>query len=163
MIDKGIEYYGKALDFCLRHHADHDRCRLWPAGRGPRDLLADPAPRVLPRGRCRGVRDVRPGPSGLRIEETEKRIKAVEDFVRKMIAEEDLQLVLSEIGVTSDWSAAYTLNAGPMDAVVKISLNEERTNRPRNMSHFLRTAFRTMTVSTTWSSPSTPAAWSARR
>ena len=65
-------------------------------------------------------------PSGLRIEETEKRIAAVEEFVRKMIDKEDLQLVLSELGVTSDWSAAYTPNAGPMDAVVKIQLSAER-------------------------------------
>ena len=80
-------------------------------------------------------------PSGLRIEETEKRIKAVEDFVRETIDEEDLQLVLSEIGVTSDWSAAYTLNAGPMDAVVKIQLTEERTKSAQEYVHILRTAF----------------------
>ena len=80
-------------------------------------------------------------PSGLRIEETEKRIKAVEDFVRETIEEEDLQLVLSEIGVTSDWSAAYTLNAGPMDAVVKIQLNEERSKSAQEYVHILRTAF----------------------
>ena len=33
-------------------------------------------------------------PSGLRIEETEKRIKEVEDFVHKTIEHEDLQLVI---------------------------------------------------------------------
>ena len=79
--------------------------------------------------------------SGLRIEETEKRIKAVEDFVRKTIEHEDLQLVLSEIGVTSDWSAAYTLNAGPMDAVVKIQLSAERSKSAQEYVHILRTAF----------------------
>ncbi len=79
--------------------------------------------------------------SGTRIEETEKRIHAVEDQVRKLIDEEDLQLVLSEIGVTSDWSAAYTLNAGPMDSVVKIQLSAERKKSAQEYVHVLRTAF----------------------
>ncbi len=79
--------------------------------------------------------------SGLRIEETEKRIKEVEDFVRKKIEPEDLQLVLSELGVTSDWSAAYTLNAGPMDAVMKIQLSAERSKSAQEYVHILRTAF----------------------
>ena len=80
-------------------------------------------------------------PSGLRIEVTEKRIKAVEDFVRKTIDQDDLQLVISEIGVTSDWSAAYTPNAGPMDAVVKIQLSDERHDSAQEYVHMLRTAF----------------------
>ena len=103
-------------------------------------------------------------PSGLRIEETEKRIAAVEDFVRKTIDKEDLQLVLSELGVTSDWSAAYTPNAGPMDAVVKIQLTSERKKSAQEYVAELREAVRQSTRnSATWSSPSTPAAWSARR
>ena len=79
--------------------------------------------------------------SGLRIEEMEKRIEAVEDFVKKTIGEEDLELVLSELGVNSDWSAAYTPNAGPMDAVVKIQLSEERHKTAQEYVHVLRTAF----------------------
>ena len=74
-----------------------------------RSCAASSSPRSTPaRSRCTS------GPrAALRIEETEKRIKAVEDFVRKTIDEEDLQLVLSEIGVTSDWSAAYTPERRP--------------------------------------------------
>ena len=77
-------------------------------------------------------------PSGLRIERTEERIAAVEEFVRKTIDEEDLQLILSEIGVTSDWSAAYTPNAGPMDAVVKIQLTGERKKSAQEYVQELR-------------------------
>ena len=66
---------------------------------------------------------------------TEKRIKEVEDFVRETIEEEDLQLVLSEIGVTPDWSAAYTPNAGPMDAVRQDPARPASgTTRPRSTS-----------------------------
>ena len=101
--------------------------------------------------------------AALRIEVTEQRIKEVEDFVKETIDEEDLQLVLSEIGVTADWSAAYTPNAGPMDAVVKIQLTAERHHSAQEYVHILRTALNSNPkFSRTWSSPSTPAAWSAR-
>ena len=35
-------------------------------------------------------------------------------------------MIISELGVVADWSAAYTPNAGPMDAVVKVQLMPER-------------------------------------
>ena len=109
MIDEGIEYYVKALDFCLRH-------RLLTVGVGYTGFWSSTILVFWPILRREFFPEVDAGafemyvraPSGLRIEETEKRIKAVEDFVRETIDEEDLQLVLSEIGVTSDWSAAYT-------------------------------------------------------
>jgi multidrug efflux pump subunit AcrB len=141
MIDEGIEYYAKALDVCLRH-----RLKTVFIGYG---LLVVVNWYFWPILRREFFPEVDAGafemyvraPSGLRIEETEKRIKAVEDFVRKTIDKEDLQLVLSEIGVTSDWSAAYTMNAGPMDAVLKIQLNEERSKSAQEYVHILRTAF----------------------
>ena len=67
-------------------------------------------------------------PSGTRIEVTNQRIAEVEEFVRKEIPKHDLELIISELGVTPDWSAAYTPNAGPMDANVKIQLTAERTH-----------------------------------
>jgi multidrug efflux pump subunit AcrB len=80
-------------------------------------------------------------PSGLRIEETERRIASVEEFVRRVIDEEDLELVLSELGVTPDWSAAYTANAGPMDAVVKIQLTSDRRKSAQQYVAELRDGF----------------------
>ena len=65
-------------------------------------------------------------PSGTRIEVTEKRIAAVEDFIRKQIPGHDLELIVAELGVTPDWSAAYTPNAGPMDAIMRVQLAEHR-------------------------------------
>ncbi len=102
--------------------------------------------------------------SGLRIEETEKRIKEVEDFVRKKIEPEDLQLVLSEIGVTSDWSAAYTPERRP-DGRRGQDPAFTPSGRSRRRSTFISCArlSRTSRDSATWSSPSMPAAWSARR
>lgn len=79
--------------------------------------------------------------SGTRVEETEKRIVEVEKFVRERIGG-DLQLIISEIGVVADLSAAYTPNAGPMDAVVKVQLVHERERSSQEYVHLLRTGFR---------------------
>src|SRR5262249_31647373 len=62
---------------------------------------------------------------GTRIEETERRIAKVEQLVRDKVGK-DLEIIISELGVVADWSAAYTPNSGPMDAVMKIQLKHER-------------------------------------
>jgi multidrug efflux pump subunit AcrB len=87
------------------------------------------------------------GPSGLRIDRpqadpgdcTEKFIAEVEDFIRQTVPEHDLELFLSELGVTPDWSAAYTPNAGPMDAVIKVQLTEHRHHTAQYYVEQLRT------------------------
>ena len=66
------------------------------------------------------------GPSGMRIEKTEEYVGHAEQLLRDTIDEHDLQLVISEIGVVADWSAAYTPNAGPMDAILRIQLSPHR-------------------------------------
>lgn len=78
--------------------------------------------------------------TGTRIEVTEERVARVEDVVKKMLGE-DLDVVISELGVTPDWSAAYTNNSGPMDAVVKIQLTPERKKSAQEYVHELRKAF----------------------
>ena len=141
MIETGIEYYVKGLDFVLRHRVATvviafgllaaTIIGMWPI------LRRDFFPEVDAGAFEMYVR----APSGTRIELTEKWIKEVEDFVRKTIDEEDLMLILSEIGVTADWSAAYTSNAGPMDAVIKIQLHGERKHSAQEYVHMLRTKF----------------------
>ncbi len=79
--------------------------------------------------------------SGTRIEETEKMIARVEQFVRDQLGE-DVQLIISELGVVADLSAAYTPNAGPMDAVVKVQLKHEREHSAQEYVHKLRQGFR---------------------
>ena len=79
-------------------------------------------------------------PSGTRIEETERKVAAVEDFIKEKL-EGDLDVTVSELGVTPDWSAAYTPNAGPMDAVVKVQLHEEREHSAQEYVEILREGF----------------------
>lgn len=76
-------------------------------------------------------------PSGTRIEETEEKVAGVEKFVKEMTGE-DLELVISEIGLTANWSAAFTPNAGPMDAVLKVQLNPERSKSAQEYVDLLR-------------------------
>jgi multidrug efflux pump subunit AcrB len=78
--------------------------------------------------------------SGTRLEETEKRIAAVEAFVKHTVGE-DLEIVISEVGVVADWSAAYTPNSGPMDAVVKVQLHPERSHSAQEYVEALRDGF----------------------
>lgn len=78
--------------------------------------------------------------SGTRIEVTEKRIAKVENFIRDKLGA-DLELIISELGVTPDWSAAYTQNSGPMDAVLKVQLTEDRERSAQECVHLLRRGF----------------------
>ena len=50
-------------------------------------------------------------------------------MVRKTIGEHDLQMIISEIGVVPDWSAAFTPNAGPMDTILRVQLSPHRKHR----------------------------------
>jgi multidrug efflux pump subunit AcrB len=77
-------------------------------------------------------------PSGTRIERTQEIIAEVEDVIRHEIPEHDLDLFISELGLTPDWSAAYTPNAGPMDTVVKVQLTEHREHTAQHHVEHLR-------------------------
>jgi multidrug efflux pump subunit AcrB len=78
--------------------------------------------------------------SGTRIEVTQGYVQAVETYVKEKLGT-DLELVISEIGLTADWSAAFTQNAGPMDAVLKVQLKSERTRSAQESVALLRKGF----------------------
>ncbi|HEX7376275.1 MAG TPA: efflux RND transporter permease subunit [Pirellulales bacterium] len=80
-------------------------------------------------------------PAGRRIEVTEGLIQQIEEFIHEKIPAHDLELYISEIGVTPDWSAAYTPNAGPMDSVIKVQLTEHRTHSSQEYIRVLREGF----------------------
>ena len=74
----------------------------------------------------------------MRIERTQEIIAQVEEVIRQEIPEHDLDLFISELGVTPDWSAAYTPNAGPMDAVIKVQLTEHRRHTAQHYVEHMR-------------------------
>lgn len=63
-------------------------------------------------------------PSGTRIELSEQYAKQVEDTVRKVVPENELAMIVSNIGITTDFSAIYTPNSAPHTGFVQVSLKE---------------------------------------
>lgn len=63
-------------------------------------------------------------PSGTRVEITESYAQQVEEIIREVIPKDELQMVVSNIGITPDFSVIYTSNAAPHTAFVQASLKE---------------------------------------
>jgi multidrug efflux pump subunit AcrB len=63
-------------------------------------------------------------PSGTRIELTEQYVKQVEDIIRQTVPKNELQMIVSNIGLTTDFSAIYTSNSASHTAFVQASLRE---------------------------------------
>jgi multidrug efflux pump subunit AcrB len=61
-------------------------------------------------------------PSGTRIELTNKHIARVENLVRQIVPESELELIVSNIGVNGDISAIYTPNSAPHTGFVQVAL-----------------------------------------
>jgi len=61
-------------------------------------------------------------PTGTRIELTEDYVKRVEDIVRRVVPAEDLNTIVSNIGVTAGLSALFTPNSGMHTAFVEVGL-----------------------------------------
>jgi multidrug efflux pump subunit AcrB len=69
-------------------------------------------------------------PGGPRVEETERQVERIEKLLRGdpargvpgLIPEEDLEMVLSNIGLSSRWSAIYSPNNGPHAAALRVQL-----------------------------------------
>lgn len=77
-------------------------------------------------------------PSNLRLDETEKRVGEIEDFLKSSIPAKERDMVVSEIGLNPDWSAAYTTNSGQQDAIIRVQLNESRTQTSQHYAIALR-------------------------
>src|SRR5208337_1881724 len=63
-------------------------------------------------------------PSGTRVELTEDYVKQVEQIIREVIPKNELQMIVSNIGITPDFSVIYTPNSAPHTAFVQASLRE---------------------------------------
>ena len=61
-------------------------------------------------------------PTGTRLEETEKLVQQVEDIIREEVPTNELDVVLSNIGVTPGFSSIYTSNSAEHTAIVQASL-----------------------------------------
>jgi len=64
-------------------------------------------------------------PAGTRIEVTDDYVAKMEQDIRSVVSPEDLNMIVSNIGITPDLSAIYTSNSGMHTAFIQVSLKEE--------------------------------------
>jgi multidrug efflux pump subunit AcrB len=81
-------------------------------------------------------------PSGTRIEVTTEDVQKVEAIIRRIVDPRDLELIVSNIGVTADFSAIYTSNAGPYASTVQVALKEDHRIGSYDYMAQVRTAIR---------------------
>ena len=140
-IDRFIEGYGNLLDIALNHR--------WITVIGAFGtlilvllFLTKPIRReFFPQADAGSLEMYVRAPSGTRLRVTNDRIVEVENFLKKHLPPKDVKLIVSEIGVTPDWSSAYTQNAGKMDTIVRIQFTEERSKGSYEYANELRTLF----------------------
>ncbi|HWZ11851.1 MAG TPA: efflux RND transporter permease subunit [Acidobacteriaceae bacterium] len=63
-------------------------------------------------------------PTGTKLDLTNNYVARVEKDVREVVAPRDLNMIVSNIGITPDLSAIYTSNSGQHTAFVQVSLKE---------------------------------------
>jgi multidrug efflux pump subunit AcrB len=66
-------------------------------------------------------------PSSTRLDAAEGRLAQVEKFILDTIPANEREMVITELGLDPDWSAAYSANSGQQDAIVRIQLTDKRT------------------------------------
>ncbi len=66
-------------------------------------------------------------PAGTRIEVTNQYVGRIENEIRGVVSPEDLNMVVSNIGITPDLSAIYTSNSGMHTAFIQVSLKEDHS------------------------------------
>ncbi len=77
-------------------------------------------------------------PSGTNIEENERRLIQLEQFLHEHIPAQERQMIVAELGAVPDWSSAYTGNSGSMDTIVKVQLTPKRTRSAQEYAVLLR-------------------------
>ncbi len=80
-------------------------------------------------------------PSGTNLESTEQRVIRVEKYIEEVIPADERKMLVSELGLVPDWSAAYTPNSGSQDAVIKLQLSDERSKSAQEYAIDLRHHF----------------------
>jgi multidrug efflux pump subunit AcrB len=81
-------------------------------------------------------------PSGTRLEAMEEEVEEVERLIRQVVAADDLDTIVSNIGVTPDISAIYTSNSAPHTAFVQVSLQDGAKTAGRDYMHRVRDRLR---------------------
>jgi len=81
-------------------------------------------------------------PSKSRLDATEKRVVEVERFLEEQIPASEREMIVSEIGLDPDWSAAYSDNDGQQDTTIRVQLTGKRRFSAQEYAIRLRHALR---------------------
>jgi multidrug efflux pump subunit AcrB len=80
-------------------------------------------------------------PSSNRLDAAEQRLIQVEHMIEEIIPAGEREMIVTELGLDPDWSAAYTANSGQQDAVVRVQLTEKRALSAQEYAELLRHKF----------------------
>ncbi len=91
-------------------------------------------------------------PVGTRIEETERVAKRMEDIIRATLGPDELQAVVSNVGIPQGRSAVFTANTGPHSGTVQAYLHtaDKRKRSDRDIINALRPKFANQFPGTTY-------------
>ena len=81
--------------------------------------------------------------SGTRLSITNDEVRKVEDIIRGTVAPRDLQIIVSNIGVTPGFSSIYTSNSGPDTATVQVALTADHVTGSYEYMDRMRRRLRT--------------------
>ncbi|HZQ18445.1 MAG TPA: efflux RND transporter permease subunit [Terriglobales bacterium] len=65
-------------------------------------------------------------PTGTRIELTEKYVEKVENLIKNVVGDQNVKMLVSNIGVAPGFSSMYTSNSGPYTATIQVALKDSR-------------------------------------
>jgi len=76
--------------------------------------------------------------SGMRVEETEKFARELNDKIRQWIPPSDLGMIVTNVGVLYGYAAAFTPNTGSQDCFFNIELTPDRKNTSQYYAKIIR-------------------------
>jgi multidrug efflux pump subunit AcrB len=80
-------------------------------------------------------------PTNNRLDAAEQRVIQVEHAIEELIPSSERAMIVTELGLDPDWSAAYSANSGQQDAVLRVQLNEQRGKSAQEYAELLRRRF----------------------
>ena len=91
---------------------------------------------------------------GPRVEQTEREVAAIEKMIRGepeknipgVVADEDLEMILSNVGLSSRWSAIYSPNNGPHAAAIRVQLRSGFAGRRTSTAAYVERLRRRLAV-----------------
>lgn len=76
-------------------------------------------------------------PTGTRVEATAEEVKKVENIIRR-VAKDEIEMIISNIGITPDFTSMYTSNTASHTAFIQVDLKESRKESTAQIIEHIR-------------------------